>query len=79
MKIIVRGYVRSELRFEESVTVDDFNDVAEAALRHVAMVSGEPEHMLEIEFPDAPDAERFARFGTDPGLMVIPLKLDFPN
>jgi hypothetical protein len=64
--------------FEDIINVVDaaFDKLLPAlAAKHVAALSAHPSHMIEIEFLDEPNPnERYCRFGTDPGGMVIPIR-----
>jgi hypothetical protein len=76
LRIIVRGYGDGAKVFEEAATIDEAateDVIARMAETHVAALSKYAAHMLEFEFPDAPEADRFLRFGNDPSLMVMPI------
>jgi hypothetical protein len=79
-KLIVRGFGDGALVFE-----DDLEIIDEAAMDRImkrlikthitALARSYEVHMLEFEFPDAPEDERFLRFGTDPRCMPIEVHL----
>lgn len=75
--VIIRGWSgsgsQSVLQFEEGLLMDLIAVgplVLEMVERHVAALG--PVHMIEFEFPELPESERFFRFGTDPAGMVQP-------
>jgi hypothetical protein len=80
IRLAFRGFAHGKQLWEESVEVDESNlarvlpDLAE---KHAAAMADHELHMVEIEFLDEPDPnERFFRFGTDPGGMVAPIRVD---
>jgi hypothetical protein len=76
LKLVIRGFGDGAKVFEDRVEIDSADlesavgRLAEAQLKQLLPYSL---HMLEIEFPDAPENERFLRFGTDPRRMVEPV------
>ena len=82
-RIIVRGFKRAGKRraliFQrhykfEAWAIPPFEAVIEPEL---ALLRAGP-HMIEFEFPDLPEAERFFRMGTDPSMMTLPIALKIP-
>lgn len=78
MKIAFRLYKRGKLvHYEQRDLPGDAGaDLMQSiATGHMRKLLDEP-HMVEIEFVDeAPNPERFVRFGTDPRGMVEPMKI----
>lgn len=76
--VIIRGWSDSVLVFEdgiylETVSVDRVTTgplIFEMVERHVAVLGAV--HMIEFEFPELPESERFFRFGSDRTAMVQP-------
>ncbi len=77
MRVMIRGFAGTTVIFQEELDLPEDGDVGMAlAERHVALMVGHPQHMIEIEFLDLPDQEeRFLRFGTDPTGMILPIRL----
>ena len=79
MRVAVRGYGDGRLLFEEIVEeleTDETADFRAIAQKHVDRVAEYKRHMIELEFlDDAPDPNRFFRFGTDPRGMVKPKRI----
>ena len=79
MRVAVRGYGDGRLLFEEIVEESEEDDTADfraIAQKHVDRVAEYKRHMIELEFlDDAPDPNRFFRFGTDPRGMVKPKRI----
>jgi hypothetical protein len=76
LRIIVRGYGDGAKVFEDAVTIEDAameRVIERMAETHAAALSKYAAHMLEFEFPDAPEDDRFLRFGSDPSRMVMPV------
>jgi hypothetical protein len=79
MKLAVRGYKDSVQVFEDRIDIDlgDKSEMTRLVREHIMAVADHENHMLEIEFLDEPDPlKRFYRFGTDPSLMVDPIRVD---
>ncbi len=79
LKVVVRGFGDGTKVFEDRVEIDDAaleNVIEKMALSHMAALKSYEVHMLEFEFPDAPEDERFLRFGTDPRGMVMPIEVN---
>jgi hypothetical protein len=82
MRLAVRVYVAGVKLLEEFavIDVDDHGGIELIGEKHARLIAGIPggaeRHMIEIEFLDEPDPlQRFHRFGTDPGRMVMPLEV----
>lgn len=79
MKIAFRLYKRGKLiHYEQRDIPDDVEaDLMQSiATEHMHKLLDGP-HMVEIEFvDDAPNPERFFRFGTDPNGMVEPMQIE---
>lgn len=76
MKLAIRGYAGRQKIFEEVIEADDA-DLERLAERHLERLLAYERHMIEFEFLDEPDPlQRFFRFGTDPGGMVMPVAID---
>ena len=78
-RLVIRGFARGKRQFEDRVEVDgeQFDAVISAlATKHAAAMAAHELHMIEVEFLDAPESERFFRFGTDPSGMVIPIRVN---
>jgi hypothetical protein len=79
MRVIVRGYKKRVLQFEEPLDVDPekMDDVIHAmALRHVEAMKAGTLGVIEFEFVDEPDPnERFFRIGVETDGMVAPMEL----
>jgi hypothetical protein len=78
--VIVRCYIDGKLRFTDKSKVKaiDF----EAMVNKHAAAAGDRPLMIEVEFLDQPEPQRFLRFGTDPRGMVMPMPLtgfDYPD
>ena len=82
MRIIVRIWIRGELRCTDRASIHGHHDAALNFLieRHAAVITEAlDDHMIEIEFVDEPDPlQRYFRFGTNPQKMVQPMKLRQP-
>jgi hypothetical protein len=79
-KLIVRGFGDGALVFEDDLEIIDEASMDRIMKRliktHITALARSYEvHMLEFEFPDAPEHERFLRFGTDPRGMVMPIEM----
>jgi hypothetical protein len=78
VRLAIRGFAGSRLVFEEHVSVSD-SDVGgvlpKLAEDHAAKMAAHDLHMIEIEFLEANENERFFRFGTDPSGMVMPIAI----
>jgi len=73
--LIVRGFGDGIRVFEERHEIDpsDLEDtIAKLAVDHMDVLKFYDRYMLEFEFPQYPEEERFLRFGTDPRRMVLP-------
>lgn len=76
--VIIRGWSGSVLMFEDRLYLEPVSPdrvttgplIMQMAERHAAIL-GEV-HMIEFEFTELPESERFFRFGTDPTRMVQP-------
>lgn len=78
-RIAIRGFIRGIRQFEERVDGDncDSEELAERHALTLLALPGGDKHMVEIEFLDEPDPLlRFFRFGTEPGMMVKPIRID---
>ncbi|HMF74294.1 MAG TPA: hypothetical protein VK604_01400 [Bryobacteraceae bacterium] len=78
IRMMVRLYIAGELDSEDSLEVEPeaLESVIPAiASRQARRVAGR-RFMVEFEFPDMPEADRFLRFGTDKSLMVQPVAVD---
>lgn len=75
IRAIIRGYGNGVKLFEDRVEVDDISELTVLAELHCTVLAKYKLHMLEVELPDAPKAERFLRFGTDPSRMGIPYEV----
>ena len=80
LRLAIRGYVDGARVFEDRVDVDDEDSGELEALpqKHMKRLeehsqSWSGRFMIEIEFLDAPEDQRFLRFGTDPSGMVVPV------
>jgi len=76
LKVIARGYGDGALIFEDrvEVTTDEIPEVVgRLAEKHILALTEYELHMIEFEFPDAPEDERFLRFGSDAACMVLPI------
>jgi hypothetical protein len=74
-----RCFAHGKLLWEELVELDDdqLEDVLPGlAEKHAAAMASHELHMVEVEFLDEPDGERFFRFGTDPTGMALPIKVE---
>lgn len=80
--VIIRGWSGSVLMFEDRLYLDPVAPdrvttgplIMQMAERHAAVLGAV--HMIEFEFPELPESERFFRFGTDPTRMVQPMAID---
>ena len=78
IRVLIRGYGDGQKIFEDSIEVPDADlefFVGSLAESHMAFLSKYDRIMLEFEFPDAPEGERFLRFGNDPSRMVMPIEV----
>lgn len=83
--VIIRGWSGGVLAFEdgvyiEPVAVDRVTTgplIYEMVERHAALLGAV--HMIEFEFPELPESERFLRFGTDKTGIVDPVALARPG
>jgi hypothetical protein len=78
-RLVIRGFAHGKLQFEDHTVVDADNFVtliSSLATKHAAAMAAHELHMIEIEFLDAPENERFCRFGTDPSGMTIPIRIN---
>jgi len=79
IRVIIRGYGDGVKVFEDRADIDDAaleRVVGKMAEVHMRTLCKYEVHMLEFEFLDAPEDERFLRFGTDPRGMVMPIKVN---
>jgi hypothetical protein len=79
IRVAIRGFAAGVKVFEDEFCVDE-SDTGELigclAEEHAAAMAAHPLHMIEIEFLDESDPnQRFFRFGTDPGGIVLPLRV----
>lgn len=76
MRVAIRGYAGRRKIFEEVIEVGEA-DIGEIGEKHLRKLLPYARHMIEIEFLEESDPlRRFFRFGTDPGLMVMPIEMD---
>lgn len=68
--VIARGFLGRTLVFEENVNETDMEAIVE---KHIEKYTAGEVDMFELEFPDAPEEQRFVRFGSNPARMVMPL------
>lgn len=80
MNVIVRGIKRGRLIFERATTLPDeteiSNFIATEAPRHMRAMKEGTIGMVEIEFCDLPENERFLRIGVEPHGMRMPIEID---
>ncbi len=77
--IAVRGFISGVLQFEDMIDADttDLEALAERHALAILSLPGGEKHMIEVEFLEEPDeTQRFFRFGTDPGGMVLPMAVN---
>jgi hypothetical protein len=78
-RLIVRGYRKKELLFEEHHTITEAdleNFLPRLGLQHAEAMAAGRLGMVEIEFLDSPDPEdRFFRIGVETDGMVMPIAL----
>jgi len=76
MKVAVRGFVGFDRIFEDIIDVDpniSDADMMELVIKHANRMAHYDRFLIEIEFvEDAPNPNRFFRFGTDTTRMVDP-------
>ena len=82
-RIIVRGYAKGQLLFEQAG--EDSAEAVQAVFKQFAQaLIDNPLHAIEVENLDEPNVnDRFFRFGTDPDAgaahgrgLVMPLEVD---
>lgn len=82
MRLAIRGWKGDQLVFQDHVEASESdleNMLPQLAEKHANALADAP-HTVEIEFLDEPDPNaRFFRMGTDPGRMVMPLKVQLPS
>jgi hypothetical protein len=71
----IRGIASTRLIFEEIIEDLREPDLRELAERHAVRMLAYPRHLIEIEFLDLPEHERYFRFGNDPAVIVKPQRL----
>lgn len=80
MRLAIRGFKFRELVFEERVnkTLEELETLLpKLGEQHATAMAAGDLTMIEIEFVDDPDPlQKFFRFGTDPGGMVIPIEIE---
>lgn len=76
MTVIVRGFADGVKRFEESLIDPSPAELRESAHKHAILMFDSGLQMIEFEFPELPESDRFLRFGTDPSRMVDPIAVD---
>ena len=86
MNVVIRGFKRGTLIFQQRMTMSDdafalkngeFQGFARSlAEQHVRAMDEGRIGMIEIEFCDAPELERFLRIGIEPHGMVVPIGID---
>lgn len=76
IRLAIRGYGDDELLFDDTVELEDLDDLEPLAFRHMTILSRHESHMIEMEFLDEPDPkQRFIRF--DPSMMMfIPIRIN---
>jgi hypothetical protein len=79
MRVIARVYIDGAQTHEETLTITDEEQIDVQALalarRQLAAVNPEVPYMIELEFPDFAEGDRFYRVGTDKRAMVHPVLL----
>jgi hypothetical protein len=83
-RITARGWARAgdarTMIFEEEITLDGpdaiRDEIPKIGERHANLITEHPLFMVEIEFHDEPEPERFFRYGTDPSMMSLPIYVD---
>jgi hypothetical protein len=75
LRLVVRGYLKSVRQWERSGEVP--NPKLQGLMReHATGIANGTLDMIEIEFLDEPDVmKRFFRIGSNPDLMVMPIKI----
>jgi hypothetical protein len=78
-RIAIRGFAAGKMLFEDRIDLDEAgleNLLPALATKHATAMVAHRLHVIEIEFLDEPDPnQRFFRFGTDPGGMVLPIQI----
>jgi hypothetical protein len=74
--IIIRGFADGQLVFRETLAEEKVDQ--QTAARHIDRLlgTGSTKVMLELEFTDMPEEQRFLRFGSDTRGMVQPIRYD---
>lgn len=67
----VRLFLDGKLKAELFAVITDGPELYQL-IEQFLEIAGSVPHMIEWEFPDAPEGERFLRIGNDPKLMVEP-------
>lgn len=79
VRLAVRGFIESEMKFEDFLD-GETADIGALAEKHALALMGMPggeKHMIEFEFLDEPNPlERFFRIGTDTARMVWPIAVN---
>jgi hypothetical protein len=78
MRIIVRGFADKKVQFEDelNLSLEDLDElIPDLAKKHGKAMAAHKLHMIEIEFPDEPEEERYFRFGSDPSGMLMPIRI----
>ena len=74
MKVMIRGFKHGKLVFEQPSDLED-HMAGKLAADHVRQMDEGRIGMVEIEFLDAPENDRFLRLGIEPDGMVMPIAL----
>jgi hypothetical protein len=81
VRIVIRGFGPHGIRvFEDVVTLNSEAEIEVflpgLAEKHALALANYAMHMIEVEFLDETDpSQRFFRFGTDPGGMLLPIEI----
>ena len=80
LRVIERGFLGPRIVFEHPPRwcLPDAAVAAMGIKNARAMVAGEID-MVELEFPDLPESERFFRIGTNPEGMRLPVEISLAS
>lgn len=78
--LVIRGFLGRKTVFVQQMELeeDDLHQLLpHLAERHAEEMMDGRLSMIEIEFPDEPEDQRYFRIGVDPSAMVNPMKVMF--